>query len=197
MTFSEKIDAIKSLLKIELSEPAPIVDETQAAAVELATITGSDGMIYKCSGDLAEGVELTAVTPEGDKPAPDGSIELEDGTVLTVAGGKVTAITAPVAPVVVEETKEDMTAKFEAIVAPLKAEIETLKQALFEATEANKTEAKSLREAFGKTLDIVNEMNTTPATRTPKPIVGMFTKEENENRATKVAEAIIAAKKQL
>lgn len=52
---------------------------------------------------LAQGVEVMVETPEGLLPAPDGVHELEDGTMIEVAGGVVSAVKT------VEETESPET----------------------------------------------------------------------------------------
>lgn len=52
---------------------------------------------------LAQGVEVMIETPEGLLPAPDGVHELEDGTMIEVAGGVISAVKT------VEETESPET----------------------------------------------------------------------------------------
>ncbi len=200
MTVSEKLEAIK-LLFFGNAAPvdaaaAPAEGETEPADTkEMATATAKDGTILKWDGELGEGTELIAVTPTGDQPAPDGAIEFEDGTIVTVSGGKITAITTPPAMVEAEsETKENFAEQISAIVEPLKNEIELLKTKLSAFEENHTEQLAKMKEAFSKTVDIVKEMNEAPI-KDEKVIAAMFTKEQKESRAEQVARAIAAAKK--
>jgi hypothetical protein len=64
-----------------------------------------DGNELKVVGDeLVEGATIFVITEEGEVPAPDGSHELEDGTIISTSEGLVVSITLPE---LVEEMEED------------------------------------------------------------------------------------------
>lgn len=99
-----------------------------AVNMDMTDATGAKFTIEKESGAPAV----------GDVASPDGSYTMEDGTVITIAGGTITEITEP-APGVDAKDKE---------IADLKAEIETLKGANAAALDAEKAElAAKLTEA--------------------------------------------------
>lgn len=72
-----------------------------------------DGTELLIEGDIAVGVEVKIVTPDGNKLLPAGSYELDDGTLITVdENGKITEIkepeTKPQEPdVPVQETEQE------------------------------------------------------------------------------------------
>jgi len=51
-----------------------------------------DGTPIKVVGSLQNGAEVLIVGADGDTPAPDGELELADGTVIGVTGGIITEI---------------------------------------------------------------------------------------------------------
>lgn len=51
-----------------------------------------DGSMLVWDGDLMQGTPVFVSTPEGTLPAPDGVLELEDGSMIDVVGGIVQAI---------------------------------------------------------------------------------------------------------
>lgn len=80
----------------------------ESTKVTLATAMLADGETQvEYEGELAEGTALFVVVPDGDNvPAPDGSHELEDGTVVMTEGGLVTSI-EPAAEAPAEESSEE------------------------------------------------------------------------------------------
>lgn len=135
-----------------------------------------DGTVLKWEGDapLSAGLALLVIdpaNPEGFLPAPDGEIELQDGTIVVIEGGLVKEVkgVAPVAPVAPAPTS-DMTAQFAKIETELSevkaqfsavskektdleskftSEIESLKATI----EASNKITKEMFELFGKAMD--------------------------------------------
>jgi ATP-dependent Clp endopeptidase proteolytic subunit ClpP len=118
------------------------------------TIDGEDGAF-----------EGKPVTIEG-QPAPDGEYKLENGKIITVAGGVVTAVVDAPAPEPAPESPEDKLKKMEEQMSALKAENEQLKAAQATAAQATQqlasaeqkvaameASAKEQREAFMKLKD--------------------------------------------
>lgn len=59
-------------------------------------VKSQNGDIIFVDGDLVAGNDIFMVTPDGEKVVPeDGDITLEDGCVVSVAGGKITNVTVP------------------------------------------------------------------------------------------------------
>jgi hypothetical protein len=85
----DKLNEIQKDLKIKLSAD-PGSGDPPAPAAE--TLTAKDGTIYKLNGAMEVGTEIMVVGTEGETPAPDGIVELEDGTMITVASGKIEVI---------------------------------------------------------------------------------------------------------
>jgi hypothetical protein len=85
----EKLEQIQKDLKIKLAAD-PGAGDPPAPTEE--TLTAKDGTIYKISGAMEAGSEIMVVGTEGETPAPDGIVELEDGTMITVASGKIEKI---------------------------------------------------------------------------------------------------------
>ena len=79
------LESVISTLKSVFADAE--VEETVEQKFEEATLV--DGTIVKWEGELAEGVALVVVMPEGEVAAPDGIHELSDGTVVETAGGLV------------------------------------------------------------------------------------------------------------
>ena len=148
---AEKFTAIEKLLKEQ----------------KFAEVKTKDGNTLKYEGDLKEGVAVFIVTPQGDVPAPDGVIELEDGSSIEVAAGVVTKVNAAgemPAPVAQEDVaNEKMAADITTIVEKLtamQAEIDELKSkfsAKQDEDNFNKKVSEAVKNAIGnKFSDIEN-----------------------------------------
>lgn len=97
------LDSLKKL-RLSIENGDPIEEEITMAEAVL-----KDGTIVRYEGELAEGVAIMVVTPEGEMSAPDGEHELEDGTIISTSEGKVTAIT-PAEPSVEVDAKKQIEA---------------------------------------------------------------------------------------
>lgn len=193
MDFKEKIEAIKALMGVKFEgAPAPV---EQAAAEGAPTYENSattkTGELDQWNGELAVGTELYCVTPTGIMPCGDGVEEFEDGTLVTVSQGKVTAIT-PAAENVAPEAGigEDMAKKFNEDLESLKTEFTAAIDTLKQSTEQLHKENANLREAFSKTVELVELFNANPKTD-EKPINAAFSKvKEKQDQFDKFAQAI-------
>lgn len=68
-----------AVLKVEMADMTP-------APVKMGEMKLQDGTMIKYTGDsLAEGSEIILVTADGEVPAPEGDLILEDGSTLTVS----------------------------------------------------------------------------------------------------------------
>jgi len=193
MDFKEKIKAIKALMGVKFEgAPAPV---KQAAADGAPTYENSattkTGELDQWNGELAVGTELYCVTPTGIMPCGDGVEEFEDGTLVTVSQGKVTAIT-PAAENAVPEAGigEDMAKKFNEDLESLKTEFTAAIDTLKQSTEQLHKENANLREAFSKTVELVELFNANPKTE-EKPVNAAFSKvADKEKNMLALAEAI-------
>jgi len=193
MDFKEKIKAIKALMGVKFEgAPAPV---EQAAADGAPTYENSattkTGELDQWNGELAVGTELYCVTPTGIMPCGDGVEEFEDGTLVTVSQGKVTAIT-PAAENAAPEAGvgEDMAKKFNEDLDALKTEFTAAIDTLKQSTEQLHKENANLREAFSKTVELVELFNANPKTE-EKPVNAAFSKvADKEKNMLALAEAI-------
>jgi hypothetical protein len=96
MNSKEVLTEIRSLLGFSSEEPAK----------EFASATLTDGTVIKWEGELAVGTAILVETAEGDIPAPDGTHEVEGGMLVSTIEGLVTEI---VEPEVEEEVEMDVT----------------------------------------------------------------------------------------
>lgn len=114
---------IKKTIKEAIGEKAFSTIEKLLKA-SFMEVTAKDGTVLKYEGDLAEGVAIFISTPDGDIAAPDGVVELEDGTMVEISAGVVKSLTKSAPP---EDKKpEDMTE----VVAGMTAQLEALAKRL-------------------------------------------------------------------
>ena len=177
-TPTEKINAILKLIGVKFGEDVNEGGPTTKADVAYEnTAMAKDGMELRWNGELAEGTEVVVVMPTGIEPASDGAHELEDGTIVTMSGGKIQSIAQSV-------VKEDMTQEeFNKQISELKTEIETLKTSFSEVKLASEIfkansekELTTLKQSFAEAVELIKTINETPAEQTPAPLTAHFAK---------------------
>ena len=194
MDAKSKIDAIKTLLGLKFEAAAPAGELAEPAETENPKneVTLKDGTIARYEGDLAVGGELYVVTPQGETIAPDGSYEVEDGTVVTVASGLISAVTpAAENPAPEQGMAKDYTDDIEAVKAEMSKQHGELK-AKFDAFTS---ELNNIKEAFMKTVELVETFNNTPTSTPPAPVDSYFKKQDPTDKLQAMAEALKSFKK--
>jgi hypothetical protein len=165
----EAQEAIKRI-KIALGMEKPEQEFKEAKLADGVTIVTWEGEL--------EGAELMIVSEEGKIPAPDGDHTLESGEIVTVADGKVIAIT----PKKEEETEEEEVEielgkeekkeyDMEAINTMLKecmAKIEVLEKKMGEVKLEEKIEEamsaiSAQKEAFTSLVEVVDKIAKSPS----------------------------------
>lgn len=165
----EAQEAIKRI-KIALGMEKPNQEFKEAKLADGVTIVTWEGEL--------EGAELMIVSEEGKIPAPDGDHTLESGEIVTVADGKVIAIT----PKKEEETEEEEVEielgkeekkeyDMEAINTMLKecmAKIEVLEKKMGEVKLEEKIEEamsaiSAQKEAFTSLVEVVDKIAKSPS----------------------------------
>jgi hypothetical protein len=165
----EAQEAIKRI-KIALGMEKPEQEFKEAKLADGVTIVTWEGEL--------EGAELMIVSEEGKIPAPDGDHTLESGEIVTVADGKVIAIT----PKKEEETEEEEVEielgkeekkeyDMEAINTMLKecmAKIEVLEKKMGEVKLEEKIEEamsaiNAQKEAFTSLVEVVDKIAKSPS----------------------------------
>ena len=139
----------------------------------------SDGTIVSWEGDLMQGTPIFVMDETGNRlPAPDGVLELEDGTILEVVGGAVAAI-KPAAEVQEPGNGEEGMADDEAGLTPAqakrlietvvketvfdKAELEAKFEAIEKDNEALKAELEDSKKLLTETFAIVEKLADMPS----------------------------------
>lgn len=164
----EAQEAIKRI-KIALGMEKPEQEFKEAKLADGVTIVTWEGEL--------EGAELMIVSEEGKIPAPDGDHTLESGEIVTVADGKVIAITAKEeeeeeeAEVEIELKEEKKEYDMEAINTMLKecmAKIEVLEKKMGEVKLEEKIEEamsaiSAQKEAFTSLVEVVDKIAKSPS----------------------------------
>ena len=159
--------------------------------VEMATATLVDGTIVEWEGELAVGTAIFVQTGEGLIPAPDAVHEVEGGLLVTTEGGIVTEIVEPTEEVEIEveaaefaslESFNELANKFvEAL-----ARVEALEKKL----EDREAAFNSMKEAFGKTVDLVEKIAELPSEEPIKAPAKLSKKEEQFANIIKIAQQL-------
>jgi len=181
MTKSEALSKIKTLLFGE--------QKFEQAKLE-------DGTIVMWEGELTTGAALFVVDEQGvQMPAPDGEHKLEDGTIVSTAGGLVVTVTPAEAEaeaeieIEVEDKKsEDMAGELEMLVeklaeklAALEAKIEEMgkKPESMSSEDVNAKVAainSEIASKFNAVVDLVSKISNEPAAEIVQPVKSGFGK---------------------
>jgi hypothetical protein len=192
MNLKEGIEKLKGLIEKFNAEPIVTTEQsfTEAKLMDGVTIVQYDGE------ELAQGVAVNVVTPEGILPMPDGNYVMEDGSKLVVIGGLVAeyekAEAMPedetIAPVAVAEPTTPATGDMEVKTAPkrvIKSQVEehifSLELEGFEPikvdfssmfkslVDENKALKELNKEMFGIVKELSNEPSVAPTEKVNKP----------------------------
>lgn len=175
------LEILQSVKKIVFGEETPA-----AAPVAPVEKVFSEYQLKDGTSVSIDKLEVGGVVMLGDAPAPAGSHELSDGTMLEVGeGGMIAAVTAPVAPV-----GEDMNKKYESRFSQLEQNFSTLQTELQSAkqeTEGFKVALSKADEAIKGLVNLVETMVKTPSTTPSEPVKSGFrrdgeSKDEKLNR---------------
>jgi hypothetical protein len=158
MNVSEAIEKIKVMLADNAVEQTEEIAPEPATQLVFETYDLKDGSKIDLSS-LEIGADAMLVDVSGNSvAAPDGEYELADGTMVTVAGGKVEGIESPVGELPTsEEAPMEADSQFDemnATITYLQAENEALKNKLGELeSKFNQgfSEMLSVLEGFSKT----------------------------------------------
>ena len=166
MNLKEGIEKLKGLIEKFNVEPIVTTEQsfTEAKLMDGVTIVQYD------AEELAQGIPVNVVTPEGILPMPDGEYVMEDGSKLVVMGGLVAeyekAEEMPEgetnAPVAVAEPTTPATGEFE----PIKVDFSSMFKSLVDENKALKDINK---EMFGIVKAISNEPSVAPTEKVNKP----------------------------
>lgn len=145
MTAKEGIEQIKRLVFGEQvpAEAAPVAAPEKEKMQDVKTADGKVLVVDKL--EVGGNVLIDGIA------APDGDYPLEDGSVLTVAGGSIAEIATKEA----EATEPEALTQFKAEFAQFKAEFGAQKQAF----AAVQNELAQSKEAFARLLNVVETMS--------------------------------------
>lgn len=157
--------------------------------VKMETATLVDGTIIEWEGELAVGTAIFVQTGEGLIPAPDATHEVEGGLLVSTEGGVVTEIVEPTEEIEVEASEFASLESFNELAnrfAEAIARVEKLEAAL----EAKNAEFSSMKEAFGKTVDLVEKVAELPSEEPTKAPAKLSKKEEQFANILKIAKQL-------
>lgn len=186
MNAQEGILAIKSLLGLHFSAPAP--EPTPAPETTFAESTLTDGTIIRYE-KLEVGSSVEVLSVDGVIPAPDGAHETNDGVIIETKDGKITNITEAVTEPATDDFLNQKFADMERAFADLKKKIESIEAALNATVQENKDKFNALNQASLETLTLVEKFGALPSV---EPVVKPVTSKENAKQEyfMKLADAI-------
>jgi len=172
--------------------------EDKKEDVQLAEATLVDGTIVSWEGELAVGTALFVQTGEDLIAAPDATHQLDGGSLVTTEGGVVTEIVevetevAPEEAVVEEEMAKEEFATLEAFNSFVSRFEEAVERLAIIEEKMNHNEAAftSMKEAFGKTVDLVEKVADLPSEEPTKAPAKLSKKEERFNNIINIAKQL-------
>lgn len=179
---------IQERVKGKLAEIKKILFSEEQKAVKLSEATLVDGTIVSVEPDIEVGAVVQVIGEGGEMlPAPDGSHELQDGTLITTEGGLIVEVVAvdaaPVDPAAAaaEQSKpaalsvDDIQAAVMAKVSQSIAErINSMKFAAAKDVAALKKENGELKKALGELADVFETFATAPVAEPKKKVNNPF-----------------------
>jgi hypothetical protein len=194
MDLREKIEA-------KLAEIKKVVFEEETTEKDFVDAKTATGDILKVEPAIEVGAQVMVITEDGEEvPAPDGSYELEDGSVIAVEAGIIANVEALEAPAEeemaaepVEETVEEPKAPFDLealqgqiidkLNVAITEKIEKLRFAKEETVEELKAQNDKLKEGFEKALEVIEELSNAEAVQPETKTEKKFTR-KNRQRIT-------------
>ena len=168
---SKYADRLKAF-GIQLSAEGEITKEAQMAMAVLADGTE----VYSPDAEFAVGSELFIMDGDGNPvPAPDGEHTTAEGKVIVVASGVITEIKEPMEeePKVEIEIEEEKQAAFEGV---SKEEFESTINSLVEAFEAKIASLNAEKETLSSTIE---KMSKQPAVDSVKKVAPVAQKQSS------------------
>lgn len=173
----------------------------------------ADGTVVVWEGELGTGTALFVIDEAGtQQAAPDGEHTLEDGTIVTTAGGLVVTVTPKEQEeeeveieAAKEEKKDEMAGEMEMMLEKLAEKVAALETKI---EEMGKKEAMSSEEVDAKVSEVKNELENKfaaiketveaiaaePAAEEVQPVKGAF-KKAPKNKIEELAKTIQNLKK--
>ena len=181
MNSKEVLTEIRTLLGFSEEKPKE---------VEMATAMLVDGTVIEWEGELAVGTAIFVQTGEGLIPAPDAVHEVEGGMLVTTEGGVVTEIVEPTEVEIEVEASEFASLESFNELANRFAEAIARVEKLEAALEAKNAEFSYMKEAFGKTVDLVEKVAELPSEEPTKAPAKLSKKEEQFANILKIAKQL-------
>lgn len=162
---SKYADRLKAF-GIQLSAEGEITKEAQMAMAVLADGTE----VYSPDSEFAVGSELFIMDGDGNPvPAPDGEHTTAEGKIIVVAGGVITEIKEPMEeePKVEIEIEEEKQAAFEGV---SKEEFESTINSLVEAFEAKIAALNAEKETLSSTIEKMSKQPAVESVKKSSPV---------------------------
>lgn len=150
------LQKLKDFFKTKLSaeEQKALKDFT---TVKMAEVKTNDGKVFTYEGETMQNATINEITATGLSPVADGSYTLEDGTIITVAAGKVSEVKAKETPT------EDETPVTMAMLTKAFADYEGKQTAKLEAANALNAKLSSDIVLLKKTVNEILETEISTA----------------------------------